>query len=95
MGTSVATTQSHQSPIFTGSSLQSIRPIRASQESWASSVLNTPPAPTVQPSPAASLECIYAAPAQLVIGADPIVPAENQHHSNASLQRSQVPTNTK
>ena len=77
MGTSVATTQSHQSPIFTGSSLQSFRPIRASQESWTSSVLNTPPAPTVQPSPAASLECAT------------IVSEENLHHSNASLQRPQ------
>ena len=92
--TSVATTQSHQSPIFTGSSLQSFRAIRASQESWASSVLNTPPAPTVQPSPAASLECAFAAPAQLVFGANNVVPAENQEHWNASLQGSQVPTNT-
>ena len=89
MGTSVATTQSHQSPIFTGSSLQSFRPIRASQESWASSVLNTPPAPTVQPSPAASLECAFAAPAQLVLGAATIVSEENLHHSNASHQRPQ------
>ena len=46
-GTSVATTQSHQSSIFTGSSLQSFRPFRASQEPWDSSILNTPPAPTV------------------------------------------------
>ena len=82
MGTSVATTQSHQSPIFTGSSLQSFRPIRASQESWASSVLNTPPAPTVQPSPAASLECAT------------IVSEENLHHSNASHQRPQGLSNT-
>ena len=89
MGTSVATTQSHQSPIFTGSSLQSFRPIRASQESWASSVLNTPPAPTVQPSPAASLECAFAAPAQLVLGAATILSEENLHHSNASHQRPQ------
>ena len=94
MGTSVATTQSHQSPIFTGSSLQSFRPIRASQESWASSVLNTPPAPTVQPSPAASLECAFAAPAQLVLGAATIVSKENLHHSNASHQRPQGLSNT-
>ena len=89
MGTSVATTQSHQSPIFTGSSLQSFRPIRASQESWASSVLNTPPAPTVQSSPAASLECAFATPAQLVLGAATIVSEENLHHSNARHQRPQ------
>ena len=95
MGTSVATTQSHQSPKFTGSSLQSFRSIRASQEPLASSVLNTPPPPTVQPSPAASLECAFAAPPQLVFGAaDCRVPAENQDHRNASLQGSQVPTNT-
>ena len=94
MGTSVATTQSHQSPIFTGSSLQSFRPIRASQESWASSVLNTPPAPTVQPSPAASLECAFATPAQLVLGAATIVSEENLHHSNASHQRPQGLSNT-
>ena len=94
MGTSVATTQSHQSPIFTGSSLQSFRPIRASQESWASSVLNTPPAPTVQPSPAASLECAFAAPAQLVLGAATIVSEENLHHSNAIHQRPQGLSNT-
>ena len=94
MGTNVATTQSHQSPIFTGSSLQSFRPIRASQESWASSVLNTPPAPTVQPSPAASLECAFAAPAQLVLGAATIVSEENLHHSNASHQRPQGLSNT-
>ena len=94
MGTSVATTQSHQSPIFTSSSLQSFRPIRASQESWASSVLNTPPAPTVQPSPAASLECAFAAPAQLVLGAATIVSEENLHHSNASHQRPQGLSNT-
>ena len=94
MGTSVATTQSHQSPIFTGSSLQSFRQIRASQESWASSVLNTPPAPTVQPSPAASLECAFAAPAQLVLGAATIVSEENLHHSNAGHQRPQGLSNT-
>ena len=94
MGTSVATTQSHQSPILTGSSLQSFRPIRACQESWASSVLNTPPAPTVQPSPAASLECAFAAPAQLVLGAATIVSEENLHHSNASHQRPQGLSNT-
>ena len=94
MGTSVATTQSHQSPIFTGSSLQSFRSIRASQEPLASSVLNTPPPPTVQPSPAASLECAFAAPPQLVFGAETVLPAENQEHRNASLQGSQVPTNT-
>ena len=94
MGTSVAITQSHQSPIFTGSSLQSFRPIRASQESWASSVLNTPPAPTVQPSPAASLECAFAAPAQLVLGAATIVSEENLHHSNSSHQRPQGLSNT-
>ena len=94
MGTSVATTQSHQSPIFTGSSLQSFRPIRASQEPWDSSVLNTPPAPTAQPSPAASLESAFAAPPQLVLGAATIVSEENLHHSNASHQRPQGPSNT-
>ena len=94
MGTSVATTQSHQSPKFTGSSLQSFRPVRASQEPWDSSVLNTPPAPTAQPSPVASLESAFAAPAQLVLGAATIVSEENLHHSNASHQRPQGPSNT-
>ena len=94
MGTSVATTQSHQSPKFTGSSLQSFRPVRASQEPWDSSVLNTPPAPTAQPSPAASLESAFAAPPQLVLGAATILSEENLHHSNASHQRPQGPSNT-
>ena len=94
MGTSVATTQSHQSPKFTGSSLQSFRPVRASQEPWDSSVLNTPPAPTAQPSPTASLESAFAAPPQLVLGAATIVSEENLHHSNTSHQRPQGLSNT-
>ena len=74
--------------------MQYFWPIRASQEPLASSLLNTPPAPTVKPSPVASLECAFAAPHQLVFDAETVVPAENQDHRNASLQGSQVERET-